>query len=118
MNYIEYLVVCFNGWLNEYRYPEEWKLVKIITLNKLKVGVPRCDQIRPISLLATHSKLFEKLVLNRIRHRAELNHIVPVEQSDFCPKCLLPTRVLSVHQEVNNNMADNTRYIRGLSESL
>ena len=118
MNYIEYLVVCFNGWLNEYRYPEEWKLVKIIILNKLTGGVPSCDQIRPISLLATHSKLFEKLVLNRIRHWAELNHIVPVEQSDFRPKCLLPTRVLSVHQEVNNNMADNTRYIRGLSESL
>ena len=34
MSYIECLVVCFNRWLSECRYPEEWKLAKIITLNK------------------------------------------------------------------------------------
>jgi hypothetical protein len=107
MSYIECLVVCFNQWLKECRYPEEWKLAKIVTLNKLKAGVPKCDQTRPISLLATHSKLFEKLVLNRVRYWAETNHIVPVEQSGFRPRCLLPTRVLSIFQEVKNSMAAN-----------
>jgi hypothetical protein len=67
-SYIECLVKCFNRWLNECRYPDEWKIAKIITLNKLKSGTPECDQTRPISLLATHSKLFEKVLLNRIRH--------------------------------------------------
>ena len=63
--YIECLVNCFNVWLSECRYPNHWKLAKIVTLNKLKAGVPRCDQTRPISLLATHSKLFEKIILER-----------------------------------------------------
>ncbi|CAF4157481.1 unnamed protein product, partial [Rotaria magnacalcarata] len=86
--YINCLVNCFNTWLKEYRYPDVWKLAKIITLNKLKAGVPRCEQTRPISLLATHSKLFEKIMLERIRLWAETNSLVPIEQSRFRPGLL------------------------------
>ena len=106
-SYISYLANCFNTWLREYRYPEVRKLAKIVTLNKLKAGVPRCEQTRPISLLATHSKLFEKIVLERVRHWAETNNLVPAEQSGFRPGCIVPTRVLSIYQEVRNNMAAN-----------
>ncbi|CAF4917061.1 unnamed protein product [Rotaria socialis] len=105
--YINCLANCFNTWLKEYRYSDVWKLAKIITLNKLKAGVPRCKQTRPISLLATHSKLFEKIMLDRIRLWAETNSLVPIEQSGFRPGCLLPTRVLSIYQEVKNNMTAN-----------
>jgi hypothetical protein len=105
--YIECLVNCFNVWLSECRYPNHWKLAKIVTLNKLKAGVPRCDQTRPISLLAAHSKLFEKIMLERIRTWAESNKLVPPEQSGFRPNCLLPARVLSIYQEIKNNMAAN-----------
>ncbi|CAF2130802.1 unnamed protein product [Rotaria magnacalcarata] len=41
--YINCLANCFNTWLKEYRYPDVWTLAIIITLNKLKVGVPRCE---------------------------------------------------------------------------
>ncbi|CAF1590277.1 unnamed protein product [Didymodactylos carnosus] len=101
------LTKCFNKWLTECSYPEPWKIAKIITLSKLKAGVPRCDQTRPISLLATHSKLFEKVLLKRVRHWAENQQLVPIEQSGFRPGCLLPTRVLSIYQEVKNNLAGN-----------
>ena len=106
-SYIDCLAKCFNIWLREYRYLDEWILAKIVTLNKWKSGVPKCDQIRPIALLATHSQLFEKVLLQRIRYWAESNHLVPVEQPEFQPKSLLPTRVLSIYQEVKNNMAAN-----------
>ncbi|CAM4803758.1 unnamed protein product [Rotaria magnacalcarata] len=105
--YINCLVNCFNTWLSEYRYPDFWKIAKIITLNKLKEGVPRCEQTRPISLLATHSKIFEKIVLERVRSWAESNKLVPIEQSGFRPGGLLPTRVLSIYQEVKNNITAN-----------
>ena len=36
-----------------------------------------------------------------------MNHIVPIEQSGFRPRCLLPTRVLSIYQEVKNSLAAN-----------
>ena len=106
-SYIDCLAKCFNIWLRECRYPDEWKLAKIVTLNKRKSGVPKCDQTRPIALLGTHSKLFEKVLLQRIRYWAESNHLVPVEQSGFRQKSLLSTRVLSIYQEVKNNMAAN-----------
>ena len=70
--YIRCLVNCFITWLIEYKYPEFWKLAKIVTLNKLRTGVPRCDQIRPISLLTTHSKLFEKIMLERNNMAADV----------------------------------------------
>lgn len=105
--YISCIVHCFNTWIDECKYPDTWKLAKIITLNKLKTGVPYCEQTRPISLLATHSKLFEKIILERVRYWAESNSLVPVEQSGFRPGCLLPTRVLSIFQEVKNNMTAN-----------
>ncbi|CAF4686467.1 unnamed protein product, partial [Rotaria socialis] len=79
--YIDCLVKCFNVWLSEGRYPDFWKLAKIITLNKLNAGVPRPDQTRPISLLATHSKLFEKVLLERVNTWAEGAQLVPIEQS-------------------------------------
>ena len=49
----------------------------------------------------------KKVLLQRIRYWAESNHLVPVEQSGFRQKSLLPTRVLSIYQEVKNNMATN-----------
>ncbi|CAF0970197.1 unnamed protein product [Didymodactylos carnosus] len=105
--YVSCLTKCFSVWLSECRYPEPWKIARIVTLNKLKAGVPRCDQTRPISLLSTHSKLSEKVLLERVRLWAESQQLIPPEQSDFCPGRLLPTRVLSIYQEVKNNFAGN-----------
>ncbi|CAM4765951.1 unnamed protein product [Rotaria magnacalcarata] len=105
--YIDCLVKCFNVWLSEGRYPDFWKLAKIITLNKLNAGVPRPDQTRPISLLATHSKLFEKVLLERVSNWAEGAQLVPIEQSGFRQGGLIATRVLSIYQEIQNNLAAN-----------
>jgi hypothetical protein len=98
---------CFNSWLEEGKFPDCWKKAKIITLNKLKVGTPTCEQTRPIALLATHSKLFEKILLVRIRGWADANSILPIEQSGFRPSCLIATRILSILQEVHNNLDAN-----------
>ena len=105
--YLECLSKCFNELLEEYQFVSEWKLAEIVTLNKLKAGTPTCEQTRPISLLATHSKIYEKILLDRIKEWAETNHIIPDEQSGFRKGCLLQTRVLSIHQEVQNNLAGN-----------
>ena len=76
-------------------------------MNKLKSGVLQSDQTRPISLLPTHSKLLEKLILVKVRRWAEGSQLVPKEQSGFRPGRLLCTRVLSIYQEIKNNLAAN-----------
>ena len=105
--FLECLCYCFNEWLRQGLFPDEWKIAKIITLNKLKSGAPTCEQTRPISLLATHSKIFEKILLVRVQEWATENNIIPKEQSGFQKGCLLQTRVLSIYQEVKNNLAGN-----------
>ena len=65
--YIECILKGFNAWLRECRFPKFWKNARTVTLNKLNAGVPQSDQTRPISLLPTHSKLFDKLILVKVR---------------------------------------------------
>ncbi len=65
--YLQFLCYCFNLWLTKCRFSNNSKVAEIINLNKLKTSIPRSDQTRPISLLATHSKVFEKILLARIR---------------------------------------------------
>jgi hypothetical protein len=105
--FLECLCYCFNDWLSQGLFPDEWKIAKIITLNKLKTGAPTCEQTRSISLLATHSKIFEKILLARVQEWATENNIIPQEQSGFQKRCLLQTRVLSIYQEIKNNLAGN-----------
>jgi hypothetical protein len=105
--YLTCLSKCFNEWLEQGITIDDWKVAKIITLNKVKSSTPQCDQTRPISLLATHSKLYEKILLKRIKNWAESNQIIPKEQSGFRKGCLLQTRVLSIYQEVKNYLAAN-----------
>ncbi|CAF1313696.1 unnamed protein product, partial [Didymodactylos carnosus] len=76
--YVGCLTKCFNKWLTECSYPEPWKTAKIITLSKLKSST-----------------------------LGESQQLLPIEQSGFRPGCLLPTRVLSIYQEVKNNLAGN-----------
>jgi hypothetical protein len=85
---------------SECKYSDRWKLAKIVTLNKLKTGVLKCDQTGPISLLAAHSKLFEKIVLNRVKYWIELHQLVSIEQSGSRPTCFPRTRMLSILQEI------------------
>ena len=80
---------------------------QIVTLNKLKTGIPSSEQTRPISLLVTHSKIYEKILLNRLQEWAEPNHIIPIERSGFRKGCSLQTRVLSIYQEIKNKVASN-----------
>ena len=81
--YIKCLINCFNGWLKKYRVPKCWKMAKITTLDKLKVGIPKYNQTRPIYILTTHPKIFEKVLLDMTKLWAKGNQVFPVEQSRF-----------------------------------
>ena len=69
--------------------------------------MPRCEQTTPFSLLATHSKISENILLEKVRQWAEGNRLVPQEQSSFRNKCLLQTRGLAILKKVKNNLAAN-----------
>ena len=64
-------------------FPKDWKIAKVIPINK--PGKDPCLPIsyRPISLLSAISKLLERVVLSRIEEFLENNNVLPEEQQGF-----------------------------------
>lgn len=78
-----YLTALFNAILRTGHFPSQWKVSEVVML--LKPGKPahQVSSYRPISLLPTVSKVFEKLFLKRFY--PEINHInlIPYHQFGF-----------------------------------
>jgi hypothetical protein len=66
---IKYLTQLFNAVLLKAYFPAKWKVVQIILI--LKPGKPHNEltSYRPISLLPIVSKVFEKMLLKRLKIR-------------------------------------------------
>jgi hypothetical protein len=70
------LTAIFNSILRLGYYPIQWKFAQIIMI--LKPGKPETEtSYKPISLLPIVSKLFERLLLNKIKTTVPLTTLVP-----------------------------------------
>ena len=77
------LTHIYNAILRLECFPKQWKKAQVIML--LKPGKPpeRATSYRPISLLPSMSKLFEKLLLKRLKPLIEKRHLIPDHQFGF-----------------------------------
>jgi hypothetical protein len=67
-----YLTHIINYWIRLSHFPNSWKKAKVITLPKSGKDPKFPPNLRPISLLSTTGKLFEKVILRIIqRHIKE-----------------------------------------------
>ena len=80
-----FLTTLYNSMLRLSYYPLLWKFAQIIMVPK--PGKPAHDvaSYRPISLLPILSKIFEKLLLQRLRSDVDLSHLIPGYQFGFRP---------------------------------
>ena len=79
------LAKLFNKSLTESVYPTSWKHAKITPIYKNK-GAPSDPQnYRPISLLPSLSKVFEKLVFAKIYAHLDENGLITDKQSGYRP---------------------------------
>lgn len=67
----------FNKLWNNKTYPEKWKQVKIVAINKPNKAPTDIDGYRSISLLPTLSKIFNKLIKQRMDDFVEVNSVLP-----------------------------------------
>lgn len=67
----EYFIRMFNTWKRERTFPDELKEAAVVPLLKKPSGKSTIDNLRPISLLTTISKWFEKLLDITIMHHME-----------------------------------------------
>ena len=60
------LAALFNNYLKESCFPDCWKVSSVVPGFKNVGEGPTCKNYRPVSLLSVVSKVFEKLINNRI----------------------------------------------------
>jgi len=79
------LTTLYNSMLRLSYYPLLWKFAQIIMVPK--PGKPAHDvtSYRPISLLPIPSKVFERLLLKRLRSDVDLSLLIPSYQFRFRP---------------------------------
>ena len=77
------LLSIFNSSLELGYFPEPWKKAKVIFIKKPDKDPLFPDNYRPISLLPTIGKLYERLVLTRMRDHIEDNNLIPFVQFGF-----------------------------------
>ncbi|XP_058448904.1 uncharacterized protein LOC131428864 [Malaya genurostris] len=78
-----FIANVFNRCLDLNYFPSEWKIAKVVPLLKPSKDPTNPSSYRPISLLSSLSKLFERLILDRVLVHIENNNIFLPEQFGF-----------------------------------
>jgi len=79
------LTTLYNSMLRLSYYPLLWKFAQILMVPKPGKPTHEVTSYRPISLLPILSKIFEKLLLKRLRSDVDLSHLIPGYQFGFRP---------------------------------
>lgn len=84
-NIIAHLTILINIALQFLYFPQIWKETTIITFPKPGKSPRLVSNHRPISLLNTMGKIYERIILKRLSEYILSRHIIPDEQFGFMP---------------------------------
>lgn len=98
---IVFLALLFNSILRLQHFPIQWKCAEIIMIHKANKPENCVTSYRPISLLSTFSKLFERLFLKRLLPILEENSIIPDHQFGFRHKHGTPEQCHRLVNEIS-----------------
>jgi len=97
------LKVIFNNALSNGLFPNDLKKALITPLFK-KGDKSDPNNYRPISILPNISKVFEKIILNRINNYVAINKCLPNTQFGFRQKCSTKDAILSMVLNIEKNL--------------
>lgn len=80
---VKFIVLLFNAILRIGFFPDQWKVAKVILINKPGKIATELQSYRPISLLPILSKVFEKTLLKRLRPVLHSKKLIPDHQFGF-----------------------------------
>ncbi|CAF1436382.1 unnamed protein product [Adineta ricciae] len=106
--HLVFITRLFNQMARLRKTPKHWQTAKIILLPKTKSTYTDLNDTRPISLLPSFSKLYEKLFLVRLRIWIDENGILPDEQTGFRPKHDMSTRIIALLDQLGRCLSLNT----------
>jgi hypothetical protein len=80
---IKLITFIFNAIMRTSYIPQKWKISLITMIHKPGKNETQISSYRPISMLPTISKLFEKMLLTKLKPVLEQRHIIPDHQFGF-----------------------------------
>lgn len=80
---VHLLVSIFNAALTNHMFPEAWKSADVIGIHKPGKPASEPSNYRPISLLSSLGKIYERILLKRLWFHINENNILPEEQFGF-----------------------------------
>ena len=83
---VSLLVMIFNAILLTHHFPTVWKHARVISIRKPGKDPALPSSYRPISLMDTIGKIFEKILLARILHEVSVRGLMRDEQFGFRPR--------------------------------
>jgi hypothetical protein len=98
-----FLVLTFNAILLTNHFPTAWKHARVISLLKPGKDPALPSAYRPISLLYTIGKLFEKILLARILHEVSVHGLMRDEQFGLRPKHSTSLQVVRLVERITRN---------------
>lgn len=104
---VSFLNLIFMACLKLSYFPEIWKTAKVIALQKPGKDPCRSSSYRPISLLSSFSKLFERIILTRINSHLRANNILPPEQHGFRTGFSTVHQLLRIKNDIKSKYEEN-----------
>lgn len=93
----------FNSIIKKKYFPKVWKVAEIIAIPKPHKNHSIASSYRPISLLPVLSKLFEKILFNRLEPILKQHNLIPNHQFGFRKK---HSTIEQVHRVINKISTD------------
>ena len=97
-----FLTTIFNSILRLSHFPSQWKYAEIVMILKPNKPENTVASYRPISLLSTFSKIFERLFLKRLLPIIEKQNIIPEYQFGFRHKHGTPEQCHRIVDVITN----------------
>ena len=102
------MMYIFNACLKTSYFPDSWKITNVLPFHKPGKDRNFPVSYRPISLLPTLGKLFEKIIHNRIKTFEENNKILIPEQFGCRSKRDTVSQLIRVTNFISSNFNKNT----------
>ncbi|KAL9694178.1 hypothetical protein quinque_013463 [Culex quinquefasciatus] len=96
---IQQITHMFNLFINTSTFPNLWKHAKVLPLKK-KSNSNDVTNLRPISILCSLSKAFEKLLDQQMANYIDNNHLLTEHQAGFRKGQSVKTAALRVHDDL------------------
>lgn len=100
------LTIIYNAVLRLNHYPTQWKVAQIILLPKPGKNLEEVTSYRPISLLPVISKVFEKLIIKRIKPEIKENKVISDHQFDFREHHSTVEQIHRIVRKINNDLEE------------